>query len=136
MAYLTSRTARERIKEAVFEKIAPGQPIQMAGRETYRILGCKVHARYCAQSAGNYKFNLNPNSLRADYELWICGTDDLWYLIPISVIRQMYGHSDAYPDRHHSGIHVVSVDSRTHLAGYARPSVSLDLTPYCKGVLR
>jgi hypothetical protein len=129
MAYLTSQAKRQQIKEAVFHGIAPGETVRSSGREMYRIRGSDVHARYCAPSPG-YKFNLNRNTLRADYELWICGSAAHWYLIPVGVIRQMYGHPAAYPDRHHAKIRVVTVNINSHRVGYAAPSITLDLEPY------
>ena len=130
MAYVTSQAHRQQIKDSVFRSIAPGDAPVKSGREMYRICGVLVHARYCAPGSGNYKFNINPNTLRADYELWICGAVDHWYLIPIDLIRKMYDHPTAYPDNHHPDIRVVSVDSAAHWVGYAARSVSLDLASY------
>src|SRR2546425_292217 len=107
----------------ILNRIAPGFAPVPWGRVSYRLRGVSVHARYCAPGTGNYKFNINPNSLRSNYELWICGNAKHWYLIPVHVLRQMYDHLAAYPDNHHPEIRVVSVDALTHRAGYAAPSI-------------
>lgn len=130
MAYASSKQTRDQIKREVFESVAPKSAPVLCGRESYRLRGVSVHARYCAPGPGNYKFNINPNSLRSDYELWICGDEKQWYLIPIHVLREMYGHPGAYPDNHHPEIRVVSVDVLAHRVGYAAPSITLDLSPY------
>jgi hypothetical protein len=135
MAYITTKTKRQQIKNDVFDLISPGKIAVKCGREMYRLQGVVIHARFCASGAGNYKFNINHNTLHADYEVWICGSKDHWYLIPIDSIRNMYNHPAAYPDNHHPGIRVVSVDATTHLAGYASPSIKLDLTPYFQASL-
>jgi len=115
--------------------IAPGATVRKVGREIYEMSGHTVHTRFCAPGSGNFKFNLNPNTLRADYELWICGSAEHWYLLPIDLIRKMYCHPAAYPDKHHAEIRVVTLDAHSHRLGYASPSVTLDLLPYFRAVL-
>ncbi len=135
MAYVSSRQERQRIKTEVLESVAPRSRRLPCGRGSYRLDGLSVHVRYCAPGTGNYKFNINPNSLRANFELWICGDAKHWYLIPVPVLRQMYDHPAAYPDNHHPEIRVVSVDTAAHRAGYASPSISLSLLPYFRAQL-
>ena len=103
------------------------------GGVSYRLGNAVVHVRYCSSG---YKFNINPNSLRANYELWICGGAKHYYLLPTDVLREMYQHPGAYPDKHHPEIRVVSVDAFNHRASYAAPSVTLDLNPYFRATLR
>jgi hypothetical protein len=130
MAYVTSQKERQKIKNDVFSVLSPNASPIKCGREMYRCGKNVIHARYCAPGVGKYKFNINPNTLRAAYELWICGTADLWYLIPISVIYHMYDHPDAYIDKHHPEIRVVGVDPDHHQAAYAKPSIKIDIEPY------
>lgn len=136
MAYLTARDERQQVKRSVFERIAPGQSVRRIGRELYEVAARTVHARFCALGAGGYKFNINPNTLRAEYELWICDSSELWYLIPIYEIATMYRHPTAYPDYHHPDIRVLSVDAIRHRVKYAAPNVSLDVKPYLRALLR
>jgi len=135
MAYVTSESTRQQIKQAVFDRISPGESATRIGDEIYRIHGFKIHARYCAPGSGHYKFNINPNTLRADFELWICGSANHWYLIPMNEIRQMYKHPAAYPDKHHADIRVVTVDSQSHQVGYAAPSIAEALTSFFRATL-
>ena len=107
----------------------------MCERETYAIASVQVHVRYCAEGSGNYKFNINPNTLHADYELWICGEANHWYLIPVNVMKAMYDHPEAYPDRMHPEIRVVSVNMRDHSALYGSPSIKYDIRPYYRNKL-
>lgn len=120
------------IKERVFDTIAPGGVVEPMGREIYRVGTRAVHARYCA--SGN-RFNINPNTLRADFELWICGSAEHYYLIPTDVVRGMYEHPSAYRDNHHSEIRVVSINRDSHHVNYAAPGVSLDLSRYLRATL-
>lgn len=135
MAYTSNALERRRIKQTVFGKIAPGVRAAMIGREIYELGSTTIHARYCSPGSGHYKFNINPNTLLADRELWICGSSEHWYLIPMAVIRDMYEHPDAYPDRHHHRIRVVTVDPETHRIAYAAPSIHRNGMAYFCGVL-
>jgi len=135
MAYKTSAEKRQQIKEAVLQGIAPGVPWRVCGREMYRVGAVDVHARFCAEGTGHYKFNINPNSLSADYELWICGGADHWYLIPTRVLQEMHDYPNAYPDNMHPEIRVVSVDAGGHSVGYAAPGVKLSLQQYFRAAV-
>jgi len=123
------------IKLKVCESIASGSTPHECRKDLYRLRGVTVHPRYCTGKR-KFWFNINPNSLRADYELWICGDPGRWYLIPANALRQMYEHPKAYPDAHHAEIRVVSVDASTHKASYASPGVNLDLSPYLGAILK
>lgn len=134
--YMT-RTNREEsrlIKLKVLASIAPGVIPHECGRDTYRLGTTTVHSRYC-NGTDKFRFNINPNSLRAQYELWICGVATCWYLIPAAVLRDMHEHPNAYPDARHPEITVVSLDARTHYATYARGGLTLDLRPWFRAVL-
>lgn len=135
MAYRSSTQTRDQLKMKVFQSVAPGSAPRLRGRELYRFGTLSVHVRYCAPTGGNFRFNINPNTLRADYELWICGGEQHWYLTPVCVLRQMYEHPAAYQDSHHPEIRVVSVDALMHRASYASRSITLDLSPYFRAVL-
>jgi len=129
------------IKQAVIDRIAEGRRWSKAvgrGPEKYDVGGKIVHARYCSpsgKSSTHYKFNINPNTLRSDYELWVCGNEQRYYLIPIRHIREMYEHPDAYPDKHHPAIRVVSVDVGSHGAMYAAGGARLDLKQFYRATL-
>ena len=137
MAYRSSKEERDRVRREVLESIAPGStplPIRRR-RASYRVRGVSLHTRYCRGGKTGFWFNSNPNSLRADFELWICGNSRHWYLIPGEVLRHMYDAPDAYPDHHHAEICVVAVDVGSHIASYARRALPLDLSAYFLGVL-
>ena len=136
VAYVSSKQTRDQIKLDVLALVGPKyRPVPLGG-ESYRLGNAVLHARYCSSGKGNYKFNINPNSLRANYELWICGDAKHYYLLPTEVLRQMYEHPAAYPDNHHPEIRVVSVDALIHRVSYAAPSITLDLNPYFRANLR
>lgn len=133
MAYRSSSQERDRTKAAVLDKIAPRCAV--FGTGAIRLVGdVIVHVRYCARSHTSPWFNINPTTLRAHYELWILGSENWWYLLPVSVISEMDRHPCAYPDRHR-GYTVVSVDPAGHRAAYARPKIARDISPYFRSVL-
>ena len=138
MAYRTSPNQRKRIKEEVLALVAGTHCVKSVGNAKYRINNAVVHVRFCATGLArpsHYKFNINPNTLSADYELWICGSRQIYYLIPIAAIKQLYSHRSAYVDGHHPKIRAVSIDVHNHLVKYASPGLSMDLKKYLQGTL-
>lgn len=125
-------------KLSAISAVANGASISPAGKAKYRVGNSKIHVRFCSSSAAasdKYKFNINPNTLSADYELWVCGSAETYYLIPVSVIRDIYDNPNTYEDRHHPGIMVVSVDAASHTVTYAAGGVRLSLSSYFRGRL-
>ncbi len=135
MAYVSSASKRQMIKDEVLSAISGGSSPAHLGRETYRLGSTTVHARYRASGPDNYHFDINPNTLRADFELWICATADHYYLIPMSVIEDMYHQPAAFPDKHHPVIRAVTVNTCAHSVRYASPSISRGLRPYFRATL-
>jgi hypothetical protein len=126
----------EQIKRQVLQHIASGSPVSSAGRAKYRIQNSVVHVRFCSTSArASYKFNINPNTLSANYELWICGSADIYYLMPIDFLRSIYENPSAYVDHHHPEIRVVSVDTEKHSVTFATGGQSQNLECYLGAVL-
>lgn len=123
----------EDVKKKVLQQVAAGKTFNYLGKSKYRIDQTIVHVRFCStdiRDSSKYKFNINPNTLSADYELWICGQSDSYYFIPISIMNDIYYHPDAYVDNRHPEIRVVSLDIESHKVTYARGGVSLNLRPY------
>ena len=126
------------IKRATLQQIAGDSSIVSVGKAKARIGSHVVHFRYCSENRavpGRYKFNINPNTLSADFELWICGEPQHFYLMPVSIITGFYRHSEAYVDSYHPNIHIVSVDAEQHRATYARGGMSADLSQYFRASL-
>src|SRR5947209_4003869 len=96
--------ARQRVtnvmaKSAALGAIGEDSKWKPEGQSSFRFPQGLVHTRF--KTSGPFSFNLNPATLRADYELWICGDPKVYYLLPITRIREMYHHPDAYIDNHH-----------------------------------
>ena len=120
-------------KRVVLQRIAGElQPVAL-GRAKFRIGTSTIHVRFCSENQASptkYKFNINPNTLSADHEVWICGSSNWFYLAPISAMNHMYNHPDSYPDRLHPEITVVSLDTSGHRVTYALGGQTLDFSPY------
>lgn len=122
-------------KRSAVSSLAHGLSVTFVGSSKFRVGSAVVHARFCSANAcapDKYKFNINPNTLSADYELWVCGAAALYYLMPISFVRGIYQDPNAYNDRLHPGIKVVSVDAAAHRVTYATGGVSSSLSPYLR----
>ena len=120
-------------KQAALKAIANAAPISAAGNAKFRVGKNAVYVRFCSEnenSPDKFKFNINHNTLSAEYELWICGSAETYYLMPMSFIRRIYDNPSTYEDRHHPGIKVVSVDVAAHSVQYAKGGVSASLRPY------
>ena len=125
-------------KTLAITKVARDRPVVPEGRAKWRIGGAVVHVRYCSPNpavANRYKFNINPNTLSADYELWVCGSADTRYLMPISFLQGIYDRPDTYVDRTHPEIRVVSVDVDVHTVTFAAGGQGASLRPYHHAVL-
>jgi hypothetical protein len=128
----------DQVKQTVLSKIASGKRFAPAGQASFRIEGTLVHVRFCSKDekgSARYKFNINPNTLRADWECWICGDDSAYYLIPTKVLRGLYNDPGAYVDNHHPRIRVVSVDTAQNETLYARGGRRISVTQYRGGTL-
>lgn len=126
-------------KRAALAKVANGASVTPAGKAKARIGNSIVHVRFCSpnkNAPGKFKFKINPNTLSADYELWVCGSAHVYYLMPISFIQGIYDNPSTYVDYTHPKIRVVSVDARTHTATYAAGGVSSSLGRYLRATLR
>ena len=128
----------EETKRIVLDCISPGEDWVRIGRAKYRKGLHIIHIRYCSADrfgSSHYKFNINPNTLRAEFELWICGGSSCFYLMPMSFIKQLYDHPQAYEDYHHPDIKVVSVDIQTNEVMYARGGEKASLMKYTNASL-
>lgn len=98
------------------------RPVSL-GSSKYRIEQNTVHVRFCSKDnrrPTKFKYNINPNTLTADFELWVCGDASTYYLMPVSLMQTIYNDSNAYVDRAHPEIRVVSVDTELDSAIHAR----------------
>lgn len=130
-------TDRETTKRDVLKQVSNGNSLQNAGTSKYLIGDSLIHVRYCSPDAYNsprYKFNINPNTLSSDFELWICGSSDAYYLIPVRIMRQIYDDPEAYVDNHHPEIRVVSVNVFTDSVTYASGGKSINISKYLRGI--
>ncbi|MEX0693813.1 MAG: hypothetical protein WD075_05145 [Rhodospirillales bacterium] len=115
-----------RIIDPEHESFLTGNSIWMVGEVS-------VHARYRTKpkkGGKTFAFNLNPNSLQGDYELWICGQAQDYYLLPKELVQSIYTHPDGYVDHHHPEIRVADIRVTDHRCLYARGGTSLDLASY------
>jgi hypothetical protein len=119
-------------KSQVLNFLANGNAIQNLGKAKVRIGARSVHVRYRSNPKSGgvvWSFNANPNTLTADYELWICGSAEHYYLIPIAEIKEIYEDPAAYPDHRHPEIRVLEVDQGTHRCRYGS-NRQKDFAPY------
>jgi hypothetical protein len=103
------------------------------GRSKYKLNQKTVHVRFCTEEKGRstkFKYNINPNSLSADFELWVCGSASTYYLMPVELMQAIYKDPDTYIDRAHPEIRVVSVDTSSHKVNYARGGKFRSVSPY------
>lgn len=133
--------SNEATKNSVLAQIANGQPVSVAlgkGRAKWQVGAHVVHVRFRTSPKSDgvtFAYNINPNSLTADYELWICGSESVYYLIPNVEIRAIYDDPDTYPDFQHPEIRVADIDTLHHRALYGRGGKSRDFTQYfCRTV--
>lgn len=109
------------------------------GSSKYKFDRNTVHARFCSQDKGRatkFKYNINPNTLSADFELWVCGSATTYYLMPVALMQTIYQDPNAYVDRAHPEIRVVSVDTGSHTVTYARGGRFMSVSQYLNAHLQ
>lgn len=122
------------LKMTVLNKIADGRQITFLSKAKVRIDGQTYHYRENKfRNSGYQPFGLNPNSLSADFEVWICGSESIYYLIPKSVVSQIY-HSGATPNQTpgQENIVTINIDTRANRLKI-REAIALDgmdFSPY------
>ena len=122
--------AYDRYRKAVLEKIAPHGGYTKNGRVTYKIDGKHYHIRVDGGQLPKYRFNINPTVLAADYEVYVCGTDDLYYLIPVELIRKMNSDPTAWPDHRNPGYTDIDVYPGDDIIKYGRSGKTLKIGQY------
>lgn len=125
-----NRIDKHNIITTVLGRIAPGKYAFNFDRSMYTLDGRIIHTRFCSGGRYGVMFSLNPASLRADYELWICGHPDYYYLIPQEIIRSMYTHPRAYRDRHNPNARIVRVFEYENIVCYAKMGVKMDIEEF------
>ena len=120
-------------KYVVLDRISAGERWVSEGRATFRIGINVLHVRF--KSNAPYSFNINPNTLTADFEVWICGNADTYYLIPTQIMRRIYDHPGTYTDYRHPEIRVVSVNVLNNTVTYATGGEKMDIATYLGGTL-
>lgn len=123
----------EETKQIVLDCISVGGGWVSCGRAKYREGVHVLHVRFCSADrfgSPRYKFNINPNTLSADYEVWICGDANTYYLVPTQLMRRIYCDPGTYVDSRHPEIRIVSVNTGMNTVTYAAGGRTMDLTPY------
>lgn len=122
---------RDEEKKALVSQLARGEVPREVGRARLRISAGIVHVLYSSlKSAKQYKFGINESALSADFELWICGSRDQWYLIPMGVIRRLHQHPDSYRDTYQPGLARIFVNTETNEVTYARGGIKENIRRY------
>jgi hypothetical protein len=110
-------------KKKVLTRLAAGRQMVSLPKSKAKVGNNVVHMRFRSSPKGNsstWSFNINPNTLTGDFELWICGSASLYYLIPITSIKAIYEDESAYVDYAHPEIRVLDIDSSTHQCFYGK----------------
>ncbi len=132
----------EDTKQAVLNQIAAGRQWRKAsgrGRSKWFIGDSLIHMRFCSNAnydGTTYAYNINPNTLDSHFEVWICGSPSIYYLIPISVIRTIYDHPNAYVDSWHPEMRVAHINTASHQSAYSRNGHTLDFKPFRNATLQ
>lgn len=126
-------------KKKVLKHLSGDLPVAPTGRAKYRIKDNIVHVRFCSlnrMAPTKFKFNINPNTLCADFELWICGSFDCYYLMPTALLKAIYQNPNTYIDRRHAKIRIVSVDTAIDTVTYATGGQYQAIREYRQAMLK
>jgi hypothetical protein len=119
-------------KETVLTKIANGQPISWQPKSKAKIGEKVFHYRlknFAANGSDKFPFNINPNTLTADFEVWICGSENTFFTVPIEIIKEIYNDPDTYTNSNENqgNIKTLTVDSYHNIVKYGRNGKQISL---------
>ncbi len=122
-------------RQLVLENISEGSPIIHLKKNLAKVNGKIIHYRYKSKASDmsrRFPFNINPTTLSADFEIWICGNQDLYFIIPIKEIKKIYDDPDTYTNstKNQSLIKTLTVDTLKNVAKYGRNSKALDVSSF------
>lgn len=128
-------TQLDDMKITVLNNICSSKPWINYGRSKYKIENYIIHVRATSPNQKQiYRFNINPNTLNSDYEVLICGSSRIFYLLPISMLKKIYNDPNTYPDRHHEEIRIVGLDVFNNILQFAH-NKKVDITHYLRKTL-
>lgn len=119
--------------QELLNKLFPHEQVVFKKQSTYIINNKIYHCRYKTDpSSGLDKFayNINNSTLKADFELIAFGEKNHIYIVPSSVMKEMYEHPNSYVDRTHPKIRAYTLDTETGEATYAKPGVKQNFSEY------
>ena len=120
----------DRYRNVVLEKIAGGRSYTKSGQVTYKIDGKHYHIKVKTGQLTKYPFNINPTVLAADFEVYVCGTDLLYYLLPVDLIKEMHSDPSAMPDYRNPVYTVIEVCPGEDEIKYGTGGKSLKIAKY------
>ena len=133
------KSQREQIKQQVLDIVAGGRRCTPMRKMIFLVSGTRVHVRFCFPARKDFSFftfTISPVAMKADYEIWICGSAAQFYLVPTSIVQHIYDDPDAYTESAHPEIRVVYVDVKKNKAAYTAGGKAVDLKAYRGRVLR
>lgn len=116
-------------------KIAGGRASKKVSKVTYEVEGKLFHIKVRTGQLRKYPFNINDAVLAADYEVYVCGTDDLYYMVPVELIKRMHSDPSAMPDHTHPGLTVVDIHPDDERVVYGTGGKSLSISKYKNATL-
>ncbi len=117
-------------RDAVLKKISQGKEYLRFGGVTFIIDNRKYHIKVKTGQLKKYPFNINPTVLEADFEVYVCGNDNLYYLIPITLIKEMHTDPSAMPDHRYSGYTVIDVHPGKNIIKYGTGGKFINIGKY------
>ncbi len=122
-------------REIVLSALSGGNVTRKIGNVTYEIEGKSYHIKMVTGNKSKYPFNINNTVLKADFEIYICGSSELYYVIPINVIKMMHEDPAAMPDNTHPGYTVIDVHPNEDKIIYGTHGKSIDISSYRNSIL-
>lgn len=120
----------DKYRDAVLQKIAGGKCYTKSGTVTYKIDSKYYHIKVKTGHLLRYPFNINPSVLAADFEVYVCGTDLLYYLIPVEIIKELHSDPSAMPDHRYPGYTIIDVCPGEDLIKYGTGGKLLKIEKY------
>lgn len=122
-------------RKTVLRKIAGDRTFKKMGPVTYEIEGKRFHIKVKTGQLKKYPFNINDTVLTADYEVYVCGTDALYYMVPIDLVKTMHADPAAMPDYRNPGYTIIDIYPDEEQIIYGTGGKSLNVSKYRNAAL-
>jgi hypothetical protein len=124
------------VRHAALVRACGREPDRKSGQGSFHFGDVVVHARVANSGRPqSVRFDINGENIRADFALWVYRNEDVYYLIPNAVLREI--DCDPLTQRNHlHGFAIISLDIENDFASYKPQGGGRDVKEFKRAKLQ